>query len=44
VTASRIVVDRDQNGPYATLDDLERVAGIGPKTVARLREDAVAGP
>ena len=35
--AERILSDRQANGPYATLEDLARVRGIGPKTVARLR-------
>lgn len=40
VTAARIVVDREERGPYATLEQLQRVKGIGPKTVERLREHA----
>lgn len=35
--ARRIVNDREQNGPFASIDDLERVKGIGPKTIAKLR-------
>jgi len=35
--ARRIVADRDQNGPFRSVDDLRRVPGIGPKTLARLR-------
>ena len=38
--ASRIVADRERNGPYASVDDLQRVSGIGPATVARLRARA----
>lgn len=41
--AGRIVEDRQQNGPFATLDDLQRVHGIGPRTVERLGDIAVAG-
>jgi len=42
--ASRIVADREANGPYEDLDELARVSRIGPRTVAGLRADAVAGP
>ncbi|WP_197444201.1 ComEA family DNA-binding protein [Maioricimonas rarisocia] len=35
--ARRIVADREQSGPFASVDDLERVRGIGPKTLARIR-------
>ena len=35
--AKRIVDDRDQNGRFASLEDLERVHGIGPATVETLR-------
>jgi competence ComEA-like helix-hairpin-helix protein len=34
--AARIVDDRARRGPYATLNDLTRVSGIGPTLVARL--------
>lgn len=34
--AAMIIEDRKANGPYATLDDLDRVPRIGPKTVAKL--------
>jgi len=29
--AARIVADRQSNGPFNSIDDLERVTGIGPK-------------
>lgn len=35
--ARRIVSDRESAGPFASIDDLTRVRGIGPKTVDRLR-------
>ncbi|MBA3313318.1 MAG: helix-hairpin-helix domain-containing protein [Planctomycetota bacterium] len=35
--AVRIVEDREANGPFRTLDDLDRVKGIGAKTLDRLR-------
>jgi competence protein ComEA len=42
--AARIVADRAVHGRYATLDDLDRVPGLGPSTVAGLRPHAIAGP
>lgn len=35
--ARRIVDDRDRRGPFEGLEDLQRVRGIGPKTVELLR-------
>ncbi|MEL6344786.1 MAG: helix-hairpin-helix domain-containing protein [Myxococcota bacterium] len=35
--ARAIVDDRDQNGAFDTIDDLSRVAGVGPATVEKLR-------
>lgn len=35
--AGRIVEDRQQNGPFRRIEDLQRVKGIGPKTVERIR-------
>jgi competence protein ComEA len=35
--AERIVESRQKDGPFADLDDLRRVKGIGEKTFARLR-------
>jgi competence protein ComEA len=43
VTAARIVVERDDGGPFAELADLQRVQGIGAATVAGLEGLAVAG-
>ena len=34
--AGRILLDREQNGPYSTPSDLMRVDGIGEKTVSAL--------
>lgn len=34
--ASAIVRDRRENGPFGSLEDLERVVGLGEKTVLRL--------
>ncbi|MBI1899640.1 MAG: helix-hairpin-helix domain-containing protein [Planctomycetia bacterium] len=35
--AKRIVASREKDGPFKTHDDLDRVSGIGPKTVEKLR-------
>jgi competence protein ComEA len=35
--ALRIVEDRRTNGPFRSLEDLDRVKGIGAKTIERLR-------
>ncbi|HEX6984927.1 MAG TPA: helix-hairpin-helix domain-containing protein [Planctomycetaceae bacterium] len=35
--AMRIVEDRETNGPFRSVEDLDRVKGIGPKTLERLR-------
>lgn len=35
--AQRIVDDRARSGPFRTVEDLDRVRGIGPRTVERLR-------
>src|SRR5437868_4730952 len=37
VLAQRIVDYRTQNGPFATVDALDDVSGIGPATMADLR-------
>ena len=35
--AARIVAYRQANGPFATVEDLLNVSGIGEKTLAKLR-------
>lgn len=35
--AQRIVDDRNENGRFASVEDLLRVTGIGPKTLEQLR-------
>ena len=40
--AERIAADRAVNGPFASLDELTRVDGIGEKTVEALRPYAAA--
>jgi competence protein ComEA len=36
--AAEIVADRRRHGPFRRLEDLERIPGIGPRTVERLRD------
>ncbi len=36
--AARIIAYRTENGRFATVEDLMRVRGIGPKTFAKLQE------
>ena len=36
-TARKIVEDRDSNGPFRGITDVQRVKGIGPKTLERMR-------
>ncbi|MBX3412004.1 MAG: helix-hairpin-helix domain-containing protein [Pirellulales bacterium] len=50
--ARRIIESREVDGPYLDHDDLQRVRGIGPRTIERMRpylrpmprEENVAGP
>jgi competence protein ComEA len=37
VTAQKIVDDRTANGPFSSIDDLDRVPGIGATTIESLR-------
>jgi len=41
--ARSIVDDRRDHGPFASIDDLDRVHGIGPRTIARIAPFAEAG-
>lgn len=41
--AERIVADREANGPFATVEELTRVSGIGEKTLEALLPYATAG-
>ena len=36
--AQRIIEDREANGPFASVEELDRVSGIGPATVENLRD------
>jgi len=42
--AARIIEDRERRGPFATIEDLDRVRGVGPHTIAGIRDAAIAGP
>lgn len=35
--ARRIIEDRERHGPFESVEDLQRVKGIGPKTIENLR-------
>jgi competence protein ComEA len=37
-TAAAIITERERNGPFLGIDDLDRVPGIGPAKLAALRE------
>ncbi|UFU01762.1 helix-hairpin-helix domain-containing protein [Ruania suaedae] len=39
--AAEIIGWREQNGPFATVEDLLQVSGIGPATLERLRDEVV---
>ena len=41
--ASRILADREENGVYQTIDELDRVRGIGPKTIEKIRSFVIIG-
>lgn len=43
ILAKRIVADREQNGPFVSIDDLVRVHGIGPKRLAKMRPSLTIG-
>ncbi len=38
VTAAAIIADREENGAYSVIEDLDRVRGIGPKTIESIRD------
>ena len=42
--AERIILFRDQHGPFASVDALRAVRGIGPATLAKIRPFIAAGP
>ncbi|MEG0375318.1 MAG: ComEA family DNA-binding protein [Raoultibacter sp.] len=42
-TAQKIIADREANGPFATIEDLQRVSGIGEKKYASLVDSICVG-
>jgi competence protein ComEA len=42
--ADRILVYRETNGRFEAIEDLDRVKGIGPKTIARIRKYLTVKP
>ena len=44
VLAARIVADRDQHGPFRSVEDITRVAGIKEGLLARFRDQVTVGP
>ncbi len=44
VLAGRIVEDRRVHGPFSGVDDLDRVHGIGPRIIERIRDHVSSGP
>ncbi|NBB87533.1 MAG: hypothetical protein GVY12_15105, partial [Bacteroidetes bacterium] len=38
--AERIIAYREAHGPFATMADVTRVSGIGPRTLERLTPEA----
>lgn len=44
VLAERIVAEREENGPFRSLEELRRVRGIGPRTLEKLRPYVVLKP
>jgi competence protein ComEA len=44
VTAQRIIEYRQANGPFETIDAIQNVSGIGPKTFEGMRDTITVGP
>jgi competence protein ComEA len=43
VTAQRIIEHRRANGPFETIEDIQNVSGIGPKTFEGMRDMITVG-
>lgn len=43
VKAKAIILYREENGLFKKIEDLKEVYGIGPKTVARIKDDITLG-
>ncbi|MDE5413849.1 helix-hairpin-helix domain-containing protein [Alkalihalobacterium chitinilyticum] len=37
--ATAIIAYRDENGPFQTIDDLQNVSGIGPKSIEKMSDE-----
>jgi competence protein ComEA len=44
VTAQRIIEYREANGPFESIEEIQEVSGIGPKTFAGMEEMITVGP
>ncbi|PYN96545.1 MAG: hypothetical protein DMD91_21105 [Candidatus Rokuibacteriota bacterium] len=44
VLANRIVSARESDGPFASVDDLRRVSGVGPTRIERFRPLVTISP
>ncbi len=44
VTAAKIIEYRELNGLYATIEDIQKVNGIGPKTYEAIKDLIIIGP
>lgn len=42
--ANRIIAEREERGPFLSVDDLRRVRGVGERTVMGLRDAVAIGP
>lgn len=42
--ANRIIAEREERGPFRSVDDLRRVRGVGERTVMGLRDAVAIGP
>ena len=42
--AARIVADREEHGAFESLEDLDRVPRIGPRTLRGIEADVAFGP
>jgi competence protein ComEA len=44
VTAMAIIAYRQENGPFATIEDIQSVSGIGPKTFEKIKDLITTSP
>lgn len=44
VLAGTIIAYRTEHGPFARIEDIQKVSGIGPKIFARIRDHITVGP